>query len=163
MMKKIAALIGAGAMLLSVATPAFGVWNYARVNNSSGAEAVTGSNSQNSSAGVAYTRGSSANVGSTGTRSIVTGDACADSTAVTVANTNVFSGDPTTNTAFVNNESFAGASSGQNTQNDSASVTYSVWSTANAGSTGNSHVTTGYAGADSDAWTVVNTNVMVWQ
>ena len=162
MMKKIAALIGAGAMLLSVATPAFGVWNYARVNNSSGAEAVTGSNSQNSSAGVAYTWGSSANVGSTGARSIVTGDACADSTAVTVANTNVFSG-WTMNTAYVGNDSYALALTGSNNQNDSASTAYSFGSSANAGSTGNSHVTTGYAGADSDAWTVVNTNVMVWQ
>ena len=157
-MKKIAALIGAGAMLLSVATPAFGVWNYARVNNSSGAEAVTGSNSQNSSAGVAYTWGSSANVGSTGTRSIVTGDACADSTAVTVANTNVFSG-WTMNTAYVGNDSYALALTGSNNQNDSASTAYSFGSSANAGSTGNSHVTTGYASADSDAWTVVNSNV----
>ena len=162
MMKKIAALIGAGAMLLSVAGPAFGAWNYARVNNSSGAEAVTGSNSQNSSAGVAYTRGSSANVGSTGTRSIVTGDACADSTAVTVANTNVFSG-WTMNTAYVGNDSYALALTGSNNQNDSASTAYSFGSSAYTGSTGNSHVTTGYAGADSDAWTVVNTNVMVWQ
>ena len=159
MMRKIAALIGAGAMLLSVATPAFGVWNYAWVNNSSGAEAVTGSNSQNSSAGVAYTRGSSANVGSTGTRSIVTGDACADSTAVTVANTNVFSGGPTMNTAYVGNDSYALALTGSNNQNDSASTAYSFGSSANAGSTGNSHVTTGYASADSDAWTVVNSNV----
>ena len=161
MMRKIAALIGAGAMLLSVATPAFGVWNYAWVNNSSGAEAVTGSNSQNSSAGVAYTWGSSANVGSTGTRSIVTGDACADSTAVTVANTNVFSG-WTMNTAYVGNDSYALALTGSNNQNDSASTAYSFGSSAYTGSTGNSHVTTGYAGADSDAWTVVNTNVAWW-
>ena len=162
MMRKIAALIGAGAMLLSVATPAFGAWNYAFVNNSSDAQSVTGSNSQNSSAGVAWSGFSSANTGSTGARTIVTGDACADSTAVTVANTNVFSGGPTMNTAYVGNDSYALALTGSNNQNDSASTAYSFGSSAYTGSTGNSHVTTGYAGADSDAWTVVNTNVAWW-
>ena len=65
----------------------------------------------------------------------------------------------TANSAFVNNSANSVANTGANEQNNSASVTYGVWSAANAGSTGSRSASTGHAGTDSDAWTVVNSNV----
>jgi len=161
MMKKIAALIGAGAMLLSVAGPAFGAWNYADVNNTSSAVSNTGANSQNNYASVTYSGLSAANAGSMGTRSIVTGDACSDSTAVTVANTNVASGGfATMNTAHVDNGSYAESWTGSNSQNDSASTYMTVGALANSGSTDARTIRTGDAWSDSTAVTVANTNAL---
>ena len=158
-MRKIAALIGAGAMLLSAAVPALAVWNYADVNNYSSAVSNTGSNTQNNSAGVTYSTFSAANAGSTGARSISSGDACADATSVTVANTNLFSyGFMTMNTAYVDNGSDARSFTGENTQNDTASTYGTFGALANAGSTDARTVRTGDAYSDSTAVTVANTN-----
>ena len=87
-MKKIAALIGAGAMLLSVATPAFAWnWSYVDVENYSEAIANTGGNSQNNSA-VASGVWNNAGAGSgSGVRNMTTGPAVSNAQAFTVVNT----------------------------------------------------------------------------
>ena len=85
MMKKIAALIGAGAMLLSVATPAFGAWNWAYVNNVTGVIADTGGNGVGNSANA--NNGSNATSG--GSNTLNTGDAEANNIGVILVNTQV--------------------------------------------------------------------------
>jgi len=87
-MRKIAALIGAGAMLLSVAGPAF-AWNWSNVDVENDAMAVadTGGNSQNNSA-VATGYGNDADAGSSsGVRNMTTGPAVSNAQAFTVVNT----------------------------------------------------------------------------
>ena len=89
-MKKIAALIGAGAMLLSVATPAFAWnWSYVQVENGAAAIADTGGNSQNNSA-VASGDWNNAGAGSgSGVRNMTTGQAVSNAQAFTVVNTSI--------------------------------------------------------------------------
>jgi len=88
MVKKIAALAGAGALLLAVAGPAL-AWNFSwvDVDNAAGAIADTGGNSQDNSA-VAIGYGNSADAGSgSGYRSMTTGPAYSNASAFTVVNT----------------------------------------------------------------------------
>ena len=165
-MKKIAALIGAGAMLLSVATPAFGWWwggsdNTAYVNNSAVAVANTGGNSQSNVADVVFGGGVNVN-GANGNRTIYTGDADAYAGALVVANTHVgctLCGVPhDDDIAGVNNGASAGAYTGDNGQDDLALVTYGGGVNVNGGA-GTRYINSGSSESTARAWTVVNTHV----
>ena len=164
MVKKIAAVAAAGAILLSVAGPAFGSMislDEAYVWNNSSAMAITGNNTQNNSASVSWTWLSGAGVDSVGTRYISTGDAGAYSGALVVANTDVCSDSGwlfDTNIAVVGNNADVAAVTGQNSQDDSASVYQAPLSGAGVGGNGARTIYTGDAGAASRAWTVVNTS-----
>lgn len=167
MIKKIATFAGAAAMLLSAATPAMAGWwwggsddttNTAVVNNAATATANTGSNDQTNKAygggSWFWGHGGSAKVKD---NAILTGDAWAEANAVTIANTQVGCGceqdGDVSNTAIVNNYSAAAANSGDNTQYNKAK-TYGGWA-----GVYNNGVVTGNAGAEADAWSVVNTDL----
>lgn len=109
MNKKLIALVGAGALLLSVAGFAFAVqcpgqdclpqpvnfcfWcrnrDVARVNNQATAIADTGGNTQNNVAQAGASSEAEVEVEGSSSRSITTGDAHAEAEAVVVANTHV--------------------------------------------------------------------------
>jgi len=178
-MKKIAALIGAGAMLLSVAVPALAVYrpprrlssNLAIVTNTTTAEAYTGGNSvgNNSTVGQ-YGGGNSAGATQTNNVGITTGAAEADATGVVVANTKVGCGcyQPTcgrcgsgdSNTAFVKNNTEAYAGTGGNSVGNSAEVgQVGGGNYAGATQTNNVGIETGAANADATGVVVVNTQL----
>ncbi len=143
-MKRLVAFAGAGALFLSMASPAFAhfEWfqplpkttttNTAYVDNSAEALSSTGSNVQ------------------WGGGFIQTGNAWSDANAVVVANTNVSkcttckSVVTTSNFAQVTN--FGGAQSGTGDNHQTT-----IW--------GHPMTVTGNAGSSADAWTVVNTNL----
>lgn len=170
-MKKLISLIGAGAMLLSLATPAFGWFpmppkpvnkNIAIIKgNDVTAVANTGGNTQGN--GVNSVVGSTVNVGGAQTQN--TGAASADATSVIVANTQVGCSScgmfGQEDVAVVKgNDVYAEANSGLNTQmNSTSNVT---WSHVNVG--GAQSQTTGAAEAEATGVVVVNTqlNWMVW-
>jgi hypothetical protein len=150
-MKRLIAVAGAAAMLLSAATPAFassfGIFyrpqsssdttNKAYVNNSAVATSSTGNN---------YQMG--------GSNWLITGTALSNADAVVIANTNVTSckdcrstGD-VYNKAYVNNSAGALSSTGNNSQTSFGGWCFS----------GSNHAITGMAGSSADAWAVVNTN-----
>lgn len=172
MMKKILALAGAGALLLSVAGPAFGctgLWclfcrdvNNADVENNAQATAYTGWNSQSDLADVEH--GGGVTVNSTGDRDIHTGNADAYAGALVVANTNVSccDGDSCwcleTNNARVRNGAGAMADSGLNYQDDMARVLHGGGVTVNGGD-GSRVIHTGNADSEARAWTIVNTRL----
>ena len=124
------------------------------VNNSSEAIANTGENEQNNTAVVGLVRHSG------GSRSMRTGNANANSTAVVVADTNIGCGcsrpsrhgGSNHDMTMVDNESYAGANTGDNQQNNTA-----VLGVVNR-SGGFRSMTTGNANANSTAWTVADTN-----
>ena len=169
MMKKIAALIGAGAMLLSVATPAFAWnWSYVDVENYSEAIANTGGNSQDNSA-VAEVVDNDADAGSSsGARNMTTGSATAVAGAGVTVSTCLYDwscGDCylslNQSDVSVYNAALAGANTGGNSQNNSAVAT-GYGNDADAGSSsGVRNMTTGPAVSNAQAFTVVNTT-LVW-
>ena len=168
-MKKIAALIGAGAMLLSVATPAFAWnWSYVDVENYSEAIANTGGNSQDNSA-VASRGWNNADAGSgSGARNMTTGSATAVAGAGVTVSTCLYDwscGDCylslNQSDVSVYNAALAGANTGGNSQNNSAVAT-GYGNDADAGSSsGVRNMTTGPAVSNAQAFTVVNTT-LVW-
>ena len=167
MMRKIAALIGAGAMLLSVATPAFAWnWSYVDVENYSEAIANTGGNSQNNSA-VASGGWNNADAGSSsGARNMTTGSATAVAGAGVTVSTCLYDwscGDCylslNQSDVSVYNAALAGANTGGNSQNNSAVAT-GYGNDADAGSSsGVRNMTTGPAVSNAQAFTVVNTSI----
>jgi len=169
MMRKIAALIGAGAMLLSVATPAFAWnWSYVDVENYSEAIANTGGNSQDNSA-VAEVVDNDADAGSsTGARNMTTGSATAVAGAGVTVNTTLCDwscgycySSLNQSDVSVGNAAFAAANTGGNSQNNSAVAT-GYGNDADAGSSsGVRNMTTGPAVSNAQAFTVVNTT-LVW-
>lgn len=168
MFKKLAVAAGAGALLLGMAGSAFAWWpmfgsdNVAIVDNSAVAIADSGGNSQSDTAKATLTMGSSATAGSTGNRTIDTGNASAYAGALVVANTHIGCGLCTPahddDVAMVGNEALAGAYTGGNAQDDYARVLLGVGSNADAGSTGNRTIRTGDTGSTARAWTIVNTH-----
>lgn len=171
MIKKIAAFAGAAAMLATAATPAMAyVWfpqssddttNTAVVTNVSTANANTGYNDQYNKAygGHTYRLWSFGGGATVEDNAILTGNAWADSKAVVVANTQVGCGceqdGDVENTAVVMNTSSANADTGRNSQYNKAYG--SGWVKVL-----NNGVVTGNAGAESDAWTVANTDLSGW-
>jgi len=168
-MRKIAALIGAGAMLLSVAGPAFAWnWSYVQVENGAAAIADTGGNSQNNSA-VASGGWNNADAGSgSGARNMTTGSATAVAGAGVTVSTCLYDwscGDCylslNQSDVSVYNAALAGANTGGNSQNNSAVAT-GYGNDADAGSSsGVRNMTTGPAVSNAQAFTVVNTT-LVW-
>lgn len=169
MVKKIASIVGAGALLLAMAGPAFGwwmgSWDVAVVKNRANATAVSGMNSQSNIAIVTYGGGVTVN-GAGGARTMYTGNANADAGALVVANTHVGCGWCASggwmhkDIALVDNKADAGASSGNNWQDDMAQVTYGGGVKVNGGS-GTRYMNTGRADAESHAWTIVNTHLSI--
>jgi len=170
MMRKIAALIGAGAMLLSVATPAFAWnWSYVDVENYSEAIANTGGNSQDNSA-VAEVVDNDADAGSSsGARNMTTGSATAVAGAGVTVSTCLYDwscGDCylslNQSDVSVYNAALAGANTGGNSQSNSAVATGGCGNDADAGSgSGYRSMVTGPAYSNAQAFTVVNTT-LVW-
>lgn len=182
MVKKLAALAGAGAILLSVAVPVLakphkhhgGSSDVAMVFNGASATSNTGGNSQGDYA-EAY-KGSEAEVeveGNSGDRKVETGEADADATAVVVANTHVScgncghkggkgpkGGESHTDMAMVGNGAIADANSGDNWQDDSAyAKNESEAEVEVENGSGKREIKTGKADSDADAWVVVNTHL----
>jgi len=158
-MKKIVSLVGAGALLLATAGPAFawGNWNIAIVGNSARAYSNTGGNSQSNVADVAY--GGGVNVwGASGSRSMTTGHASSYAGALTVANTHVCDGgNSNVDGALIDNHAVTDANSGVNMQDDYAMVRHGGGVTVGSGA-GNRSMTTGGTNSTSHAWTIVNTH-----
>jgi len=167
-MKKIAALVGAGALVLATVVPAFG-WhpmfgsdNVAMVSNSATAVANTGGNSQSNVADVQH--GGGVNVyGASGNRTMYTGDADAYAGALVVANTHVGCGKKCVDNhdddvAMVRNGALASADTGTNGQDDAAVVRHGGGVTVGGG-TGSRYLVTGDASSTSRAWTIVNTHL----
>lgn len=171
MMKKLFALVGAGAMLLSAVGPAFakppmppkgGGGDVAIIDNHAEAQSSTGNNSQSNVADV--TKGGGVDVyGADGDRTMYTGDAKAYAGGVVVANTHVGCGKcgggkhHEEDLAIVANDAIAGARSGDNGQDDLALVTNGGGVTVDGGK-GDRYLKSGDAKAESHAWTVVNTH-----
>ena len=165
MFKKIAAIAGAGAMLLSTATPAFaynwgGTMNSAVVWNNANSSANTGSNGQFNQAEGAWSGEVEVEHAY---NTMYTGAAYSDATAVTAANTqvgcsvcNFYMGGFKYNSAVVANEAASSANTGGNQQFNGAKGTF-VWGEVEVEHTGNT-MGTGVAASNANAWTVVNTN-----
>jgi len=171
MFKKLAALAGAGAILLAVAAPALAWnWSYVDVGNYAGAVADTGGNSQGNyaTAGGTY---NSANAGSSsGDRSMFTGSATAVATADVTVGTNLYDCDwcegccfsENISDVYVENFAMAEANTGSNAQNNSAVASgYENYADASSGS-GYRSMTTGPAYSNASAFTVVNTTLVGW-
>lgn len=161
MMKKIAALAGAGALLLGAAVPVFAhSWDWAYVNNSAVAVADTGGNSQSNIAEAYYYSGATV-YGGSGARTMYTGDADAYAGALVVANTHIDCGLCSsrwhTDSAQVTNGAGAYAYTGDNGQDDVAFADYSSGATT-YGSAGARYMDTGSADSEVRAWTIVNTH-----
>ena len=167
-MKKLISLIGAGAMLLSVATPAFGAWNWANVRNVTVVGAETGGNTVGNWANA----NNGSNATGSGNNNVTTGNATASNLGVIVANTNVGCcpepcdprPDPcdlcqgsscTLNEAIVENGTMVGADTGDNTVGNAAVANNG----SNATGSGNNNVTTGDADAGNIGIVIVNSQV----
>lgn len=179
MVKKIAALAGAGAILLSVAVPVFAVYGHhhgssdvAIIRNSATANANTGENVQGNMA-IVGGRGVD-DVTVRGDNWMSTGDATAYAGALVVANTHIGcgrcggGGRGHTDLALVGNSAVANANTGWNFQGNYAGPSVNGASAEGHGNHGHgdSDVTVGgdntmrTGGADSTAraWVIVNTH-----
>lgn len=158
-MKKFASLVGAGALLLGMAVPAFawfpwgpmiGSDNVAMVENSAVAIADTGGNTQNASAW------KGGDVEADGTRGISTGNASAYAGALVVANTHIGCGLCTPahddDVALVENGAMAAALTGGNEQDAKA------WKGGDVDADGIRSIVTGDADSTARAWVIVNTH-----
>jgi hypothetical protein len=173
MVKKIIALAGAGAMLLSMATPALGTgwwwWGSDRnttiVRNDVLSVADTGGNTQDNVALVNRSFGVGAHAGSMGNRDIDTGDAraYAESSVEVYTDTGCTMCSwlrPSRDYTEVTNIVGAGAYTGDNHQDNYASVNWSTCSDAGARSWGERDIGTGNATSTAKGWTVVGAHVM---
>jgi len=177
-MKKLISLIGAGALLLSVATPTFAWWwggsqDTAIVNNGATSYANTGWNGQGNLA-VVDGRGVG-DVAVDGNNRMVTGDATAYAGALVVANTHVGCGNCASggrghrDFALVGNNATANADTGDNGQGNTALVGGGLDASGQGGHGehgssdvtvgGNNTIRTGSADSTARAWTIVNTHV----
>ena len=160
MIRKLAALAGAGALLLGAAVPVFATgWSWgssdvAIVNNGASAYADTGGNSQD----VMAQKGGDID-DANGSRYINTGSATAYAGALTVANTHVGCGPCASggwghkDFAMVNNGAEAMALTGYNSQDVMAQKGGSI-----NDADGDRTVYTGAADSTARAWTIVNTH-----
>jgi len=173
-MKKVAALVGAGALVLVAVVPAFG-WggwwfggsrDVAIVTNSAGAFADTGDNLQGNGVSAGDDVRGDAYV--SGNNTMRTGDAEAYAGALVVANTHVGCGYCASggrhhrDFAMVDNSAGAEAYTGYNGQGnyvDAADDVGSWCGGRNTSVSGNNSLTTGNAGSRTHAWTVVNTHL----
>jgi len=165
-MKKIAALIGAGAMLLSVAAPALATVNInkAKIKNTTVVSAGTGGNVVGNGASVSKAGVSGSNVTADGSNTVDTGNAKVRNLEVTAANTNVNCGTcglagVNVNKAKVKSDTTVVASTGGNLVGNGASVEMAHVSGSNVTADGNNHVTTGDAAASNVGIILVNTQV----
>jgi len=168
-MKKIAALVGAGALVLALVVPAMARGrsrDVAIVTNSASAVASTGANTQGN--GVAADDDVRGNVNVSGNNTMRTGDAEAYAGALVVANTHVGCGYCASggrrhkDFAMVGNSAGAGAYTGENGQGNYVSAGDDVGSRCGSGTTnvsGNNSLVTGDATSRARAWTVVNTHI----
>jgi len=177
-MKKVVATLGAGALLLTLAVPAFakskcwcvGRWcracrdrNRIHVRNDAWSEADTGNNHQDNAARVDDSCGGSSRAGSRGKRDIYTRDAYSDASAEVdiIRPRRGCVGPcgrvrrPVTNRVWVENTATSYANTGGNTQNNSASVRFGGRASAAAGSRGDREIDTGDAQSSADAWVVI--------
>ncbi len=161
MVKKIVALTGAGAVLLSLAVPVFG-WTPRKdiaiiENNEISASANTGMNSQD----VTAKAQKGGDVYANGTRTISTGNAHAKAKGVIVANTHVgcgpFGGEPRHKDVAVvkNNVVYADANTGLNWQD----VTAKAQKGGEVNASGTRTISTGHAWAKAKGYVVVNTHL----
>ncbi len=156
MVKKIASIVGAGALLLGSATPAF-AWHmpkpststtsFASVTTKVSSSAVSGRNTQTNSA-VFGKVGFSSNALFTGPASSIAGQ----ETQANNSDCNLCSSN-SKNTAFVNTTVSSSANSGYNTQENTA-VFGSVFGSKNVSATG-------AASSQANSWTVVNSSVVM--
>lgn len=173
MINKIAAIAGAGAILLASATPALakgnynwfgGEYNSAVVLNSANSSANTGYNGQyNQATGTFSGKVEVEHAYNT----LSTGSAVSSATALTAANTqvgcsvcNFYMGGAKYNSAFVTNGAASAANTGYNTQANNAEGAW-TFGKVEVEHTGNVQGT-GAAESDANAWTVVNTNWSGW-
>lgn len=167
-MKKLISLIGAGALLLSVATPAFGVTsvtiNKAKIKNTTVVKAETGDNYAGNSALVTKAGVSGSNVTADGDNTITTGDAKAKNLGIIAANTAVgcdgcTADGVTVNKAKVRNTTVVKAETGGNGAGNSASVSMAGVTGSNVTADGNNTIDTGNASAKNVGVILVNTQV----
>lgn len=179
MFKKLAALAGAGAMLLAVAGPAFarsshhsqqGNSNVAFVTNTTSSIASTGNNGVGNGATVVNSE-VKGEVEVSGQNTLNTGEANSEAVGVVVANTQVGcstcgsrrNSGSTNNVAFVRNETTSIASTGDNGVGNIATVSNSEVGGHHRGGevevSGNNNVTTGQANSEAVGVVVVNTQL----
>lgn len=166
-MKKLISLIGAGAMLLSLATPAFATVNInkAKIKNTTVVSASTGGNGVGNGASVERAGVTGSNVTADGNNTVNTGNARVRNLEVTAANTNVNlcstcgTADVNVNKAKVKSDTTVVASTGGNAAGNSASVSMAGVSGSNVTANGNNDVTTGNANASNVGIILVNTQV----
>lgn len=166
MVKKLAALAGAGAILLFVAAPALANgwwWHEAIVENSAEAVSNTGMNTQDNYAKVRF-GGLVLVDGASGDRTMTTGDASAKAKAVVKANTHIGcdpcagDGPHHEDFAFVGNGAYAEANTGLNAQDDLADVENDGEVLVDGG-LGDRTLTTGNAWSKAKAYTIVNAHL----
>ncbi len=162
---KVAALAGAGALLVATVAPSFAMWDWhmPSVNTTTNTAYVTTNTSSSASTG-----GNVQTAGSNSHQAIYTGDAESSSNSLTVVNAAVGCGCTTdthskttnkvTNTAFVTSNTSSGASTGGNVQ--LSTTTNSRHHEEHKSNTGSSQfVSTGYAGSSSTSMTFVNVSL----
>lgn len=167
MLKKLAALAGAGAILLSIATPAFAhsVKNRANVTQVTSSSANTGGNLQGNGAYVTKAH-VSGEVEAEGSNSMTTKKAESSAVGVVAANTNVnadcdscvTSARRQRNSANVTQVTSSSASTGNNIQGNVASVEKAGVS-GDVEAEGNNNMTTGKAESSAVGVVVVNTQL----
>lgn len=167
MFKKLIALAGAGAMLLTVAGPAFAhsVRNRANVTQVTSSSANTGGNLQGNDAS-AYKAHVSGEVEAEGSNSMTTKKAESSAVGVVAANTNVnadcdscvTSARRQRNSANVTQVTSSSASTGNNMQGNVASAEMAGVS-GDVEAEGSNNMTTGKAESSATGVTVVNTQV----
>lgn len=162
-MKKLIAVAGAGAMLLSIAGPAFAYGSYgsadvAIVNNGAIATSNTGNNSQGNVSSV-Y-KGRAEDVSVSGNNNMTTGAASSYAGAVVVANTHVGCGCESSrhhsDVAIVDNGALAGSNSGANGQGNASAVEKGRAEDVRV--SGTNSLVTGDSSSTARAWTIVNTH-----
>lgn len=171
MMKKLAAMAGAAALLLGATVPAlahhrhwYGGSDVAMVENSASAVASTGGNGQGNA--VLANGGHNDDTTVSGNNYMSTGDANAYAGALVVANTHIGCGPCASggrkhkDFAMVKNGAGAGAYTGGNGQGNA--VEENGGHNDDTTVSGNNSMTTGNATSKARAWTVVNTHLGGW-
>lgn len=164
--KKLISLIGAGAMLFSVVTPAFGAWNItinkAKIKSTTTVEANSGANwiGNNVSVKKAYIIGG---VEVKGDNNVTTGKTKAESRKVIVANTNIGCDTCETSSLIINNAKIknsttVSANSGANMVGNSVEVK-KAGIDGKVEVRGNNTLTTGKTKAENRELIVVNTQI----
>lgn len=162
MLKKLAALAGAGALLLGTAIPVFAFDNIAIIKgNDATATANTGDNLQVGNGVYVEKAGVGGNISVSGNNTMTTGNAKAKAKLVIVANSNICGdcGGSGGGLAVVKwNDATADANSGGNGQGGNVADVYKAHVDGNISVSGNNSMTTGEAKAKAKVWIVVNVN-----